>query len=123
MLPKKVIATDSALKLIQSLKKEYKELIFYQSGGCCDGSTPYCYEKNDFKIGENDLLLGEIDSVPFYIHKAQYEYFKHTQLILNALEENGSEFSLEYGTGKSFILESRVFSNEEYKMLKEANQI
>ena len=118
MLPPRVIATDSALDLIKDMQCANGEIIFYQSGGCCDGSVPYCYQKDDFKIGENDILLGLIGGVKFYIHKAQFEYWKHTQLIIDAQTGNGSEFSLEYGSGKRFVLVSRIFSNDEIERLE-----
>ena len=117
MIPEKVIATEAAVELIQKLKEENGNIIFYQSGGCCDGSVPFCYLAEDFKIGENDLLLGQIGGVNFYIHKAQYEYWKFMQLIINAIEGNGSEYSLEYGMGKHFVVESRIFSDEEAHQL------
>lgn len=115
---KRVIATQKALELIKKLQEEYGEILFHQSGGCCDGSVPLCYQKGDFKVGENDTLLGYIGEAPFYIHYAQYEYYKHTQLIINAKEGNGSEYSLEYGSGEMFVLELRLFSDEEIQALQ-----
>ena len=115
---KRVIATQKALKLIKKLQEEYGEILFHQSGGCCDGSVPLCYQKGDFKVGENDSFLGYIGEAPFYIHHSQYEYYKNTQLIINAKEGNGSEYSLEYGSGEMFVLELRLFSDEEVQALQ-----
>lgn len=122
-LPSQVIATQEAIELLESLKKEYGEILMYQSGGCCDGSVPYCYQKQDFKIGVNDKLLGYLNEVPFYIHQAQFEYWKHTQLIIHAESGHGSEFSLEYESAKRFVMQSRLFSDEEYEILKQANKV
>ena len=114
---KQVVATQKALELIQKLKDEYGELLFHLSGGCCDGSIPNCYQKKDFKIGTSDECLGEIGGVPFYISKSHLEYYKRMQLIINAKEGHGSEYSLEYGSGEMFVLESRLFCEEEIKSL------
>ncbi|RDU71572.1 DUF779 domain-containing protein [Helicobacter aurati] len=122
-LPLQVIATQNAILLIRELQLQYGEILFHQSGGCCDGSVPYCYAKGDFQIGSNDVLLGYVENAPFYIHKAQFVYWNHTQLILDAKEGSGSEFSLEYGCGKSFFLDSRIFTEDEYRSLKNAQKI
>lgn len=122
-LPAQVVATQGAASLIRELQSKHGEVLFHQSGGCCDGSVPYCYAKVDFRVGNNDVLLGYIENAPFYIHSAQFEYWKHTQLIIDVKDGNGSEFSLEYGCGKSFFLDSRVFSDEEYRALKDASKI
>ena len=79
----RVIATAAALELIAQLKAEYGEIMFHQSGGCCDNSAANCYLPTDLTIGPYDVKLGELDGVPFYIGKQQYEYWKHTQLILD----------------------------------------
>ncbi|MCL6617758.1 MAG: DUF779 domain-containing protein, partial [Anoxybacillus ayderensis] len=81
----KVIATKAALQLIEKLKAKYGPLMFHQSGGCCDGSSPMCYPQGEFMIGDSDVLLGEIGGCPFYMHAAQYEYWKHTQLIIDVV--------------------------------------
>ncbi len=122
-IPEQVVATQDALMLLKEMKEKHGSIIMYQSGGCCDGSTPYCYEEGDFKIGSNDKLLGYLGEIPFYIHQAQYEFYKSMQLIINVKEGNGSEFSLEYGSGRSFYLQSRMFSDEEVKVLRESGRI
>lgn len=110
----RVTATPAALALIEGLQAEHgAELMFYQSGGCCDNSSPNCYLKGELTIGPYDVHLGEIGGVPFYISASQYEYWQHTQLIIDAVDGQGGTFSLECGTGKSFITRSRLFTDEE----------
>ncbi|MCL7749420.1 DUF779 domain-containing protein [Halalkalibacter alkaliphilus] len=113
----KVTATKEALVLIDLLKKKHGPLMFHQSDGCCDGSSPMCYAENEFMIGESDTLLGEIGNCPFYISSAQYEYWKHTQLIIDVVKGRGGMFSLEGPEGKRFLTRSRVFSAEERALL------
>lgn len=115
----KIKVTDSAKELIQTLKDKYGELMFHQSGGCCDGSQPMCFEKGDFKTGESDVLLGTIEDCEFWIGKDQYEYWKHTQLTLDVIKGRGSSFSLEIPLGYRFITRSRVFTDEEMKELED----
>lgn len=114
---KKVVATDAALELIAFLKAKYGPVMFHQSGGCCDGSSPMCYPQGEFLIGDSDVYLGEIGGAPFYMSKAQYEYWKFTQLIIDVVPGRGGMFSLEGPEGKRFLTRSRVFTEEEQKAL------
>ena len=108
----KVTATEAALKLINHLKTEHGELMFHQSGGCCDGSSPMCFPDGELIIGDGDVLLGEIGGCPFYIAAQQYKYWQHTQLIIDvASGPGGSDFSLEGPDGERFITRSRLFVN------------
>ena len=109
----RVIATPATLELIAQLKAEYGELMFHQSGGCCDNSAANCYLPTDLTIGAYDVHLGDIGGVPFYISASQYEYWKHTQLIIDVIEGTGGTFSLEGNTGKAFLTRSRVFTDAE----------
>jgi len=109
----RVVATDEALALIDLLKAKHGPIMFQQSGGCCDGSAPMCYPKGDLIIGDQDILLGEIGSSPFYMHKCQYDYWKHTQLIIDVVEGRGGMFSLEGVEGKRFLTRSRAYTSEE----------
>ncbi|WP_188454162.1 DUF779 domain-containing protein [Virgibacillus oceani] len=109
----RVTVTDEALTLINTLKEMHGPLMFHQSGGCCDGSSPMCYPRDEFRVGESDYLLGEIGDTPFYMSKDQYEYWKHTQLIIDAVDGRGGMFSLEGPEGKRFLTRSRVFTEEE----------
>uniref|UniRef100_C5D8G7 DUF779 domain-containing protein n=1 Tax=Geobacillus sp. (strain WCH70) TaxID=471223 RepID=C5D8G7_GEOSW len=107
----KVIATEAALELIEKLKAKYGPLMFHQSGGCCDGSSPMCYPQGELIVGDSDVLLGEIGGCPFYISKAQYEYWKHTQLIIDVVPGRGGMFSLEGPEGVRFHTRSKVFDS------------
>lgn len=114
----KVIATAAALELIEVLKKKHGELFFHQSGGCCDNSAANCYLPGELTIGAGDVYLGDIGGYPFYMSKAQYAYWKHTQLIIDVIEGSGGTFSLEGPEGKAFHTRSRVFSDAELAELE-----
>ena len=114
----RVVATEEALQLIDSLKKTHGSIMFYQSGGCCDGSAPMCYKDGDFKTGESDICLGSIGESPFYIHKRQYEYWKHTQLIIDVMDGRGASFSLDSIEERHFITRSRLFTDNEFAIVK-----
>lgn len=114
----RVIATEAALALIAQLKAEHGEIMFHQSGGCCDNSAANCYLPTDLTIGAYDVHLGDIGSVPFYISASQYEYWKHTQLIIDVTDGHGGTFSLEGATGKAFLTRSRLFTDEEWAQLQ-----
>ena len=109
----RVIATEAALELIELLKDKHGPVFFHQSGGCCDNSAANCYLPGELTIGPGDVYLGDIGGCPFYIGKAQYEYWKHTQLIIDVIDGFGGTFSLEGPEGKAFHTRSRVFSAEE----------
>lgn len=111
--------TPAAAELIDELKKAYGDLMFHQSGGCCDGSAPMCYVKGEFKTGESDILLGEIEGCPFYIGKEQYKAWSHTLIIIDVIEGRGSGFSLEAPRGVRFLSRSRIFTPEELSMIKQ----
>ena len=113
----KVIATAAALELIARLQRKHGALMFHQSGGCCDNSAANCYLPGELTIGAGDVYLGDIGGCPFYIGKAQYEYWKHTQLIIDVIDGTGGTFSLEGPEGKAFHTRSRVFSAEELASL------
>jgi len=115
--PARVLATDSALALIAELKAKYGEILFHQSGGCCDGSAPMCYPIGDYLLSPDDVKLGEIGGVGFYMSPSQFEYWKYTQLIIDVVPGMGGMFSLENGTGKRFLTRSRVFTEAETALL------
>ncbi|WP_147802605.1 DUF779 domain-containing protein [Alkalicoccus halolimnae] len=117
-MTERATATEAALDLIEKLKKRHGPLMFHQSGGCCDGSSPMCYPDGELRIGEQDFYLGEIGDTPFYMSKDQYEYWKHTQLIIDVVDGRGGMFSLEGPEGKRFLTRSRVFSEAERKELQ-----
>ena len=109
-----VIATTAALAAIESLVRDRGPVMFFQSGGCCDGSLPMCFEDGEFIIGDHDVLLGYVGRCPFYIDHRQYETWKHTQLILDVGEGDPEGFSLGAGEGKHFIIRSRVCNADEF---------
>jgi len=115
---RQVTATPAALALIDKLKARHGPLLFHQSGGCCDGSSPMCYPQDEFIVGDRDVKLGEIGGAPFYISPSQFEYWKHTQLVIDVVEGRGGMFSLENGEGVRFLVRSRLFTDEEVETLK-----
>jgi uncharacterized protein (DUF779 family) len=115
----RVSATAAALDLLRSLRKKHGPVMFFQSGGCCDGSSPMCYALGDFQVGDADVYLGDLDGTPFYIGAEQFEYWKHTQLIIDVVQGNGGMFSLENGSGLRFLSRSRLFSDDEYARVAE----
>jgi uncharacterized protein len=116
----RVTVTPVAAELIRSLRAEHGALLFHQSGGCCDGSAPMCYPAGEFRIGQADVRLGEIEGVPFYIGGAQFDYWKHTQLTIDAVPGRGSGFSIETPRGLRFLTRSRVFDDAEIDALEAA---
>lgn len=119
----RVIATPAALELIGTLQAQYAELVFHQSGGCCDNSSANCLLPGELSIGAYDEHLGDIGGVPFYISKSQYEYWKHSQLIIDVIDGQGGTFSLESNTGKAFHTRSRLFSDAEWTELQSAGLV
>ena len=114
----RVVATETALALIERLKAKHGEqLMFFQSGGCCDGSAPMCYLIGELPVSRYDLLLGRIGGCEFFISASQYEYWQNTQLIIDVTQGHGSTFSLEGPEGVCFITGSRLFSDDEWEML------
>ena len=111
-------ATPAALDLIAKLQTQHGDLMFHQSGGCCDGSAPMCFPAGEFKVGAADVLLGEIAHCPFYMSAAQFEYWQHTHLTLDVTPGRGASFSLEIPEGVRFIIRSRLFSDAELQDLQ-----
>src|ERR1700742_3644862 len=109
----RVTVTDEAAQLIAALRDEHGELMFHQSGGCCDGSSPMCYPRGEFRVGGSDVLLGEVAGCPFYMSRSQYEYWKHTHLTLDVVPGRGSGFSVEAPEGVRFLIRSRLFTEAE----------
>jgi uncharacterized protein (DUF779 family) len=116
----RVLATDAALDLIERLKKQHGNLMFHQSGGCCDGSAPMCYPAEEFKIGGNDVRLGDIGGCEVFMDADQFAYWKHTQLLIDVVPGRGSGFSLEAPEGVRFLTRSRVFTDDEVDELEKA---
>ena len=113
----RVRATPAALELIKILQAEHGEILFHQSGGCCDGSAPMCYPISDYIVGDRDVRLGPVGGAQVYINREQYEYWKHTQLIIDLVPGRGGMFSLENGSNQRFLTRGRVFTEEEVAAL------
>lgn len=113
----RVTATPAAVTFLNEIRADHGPVLFHQSGGCCDGSSPMCYPRGDFRIGQSDVKLGEIDGAEVWISGPQFEAWKHTQLILDVVDGRGGMFSLDNGREKRFLTRSRVFNDDERSAL------
>jgi hypothetical protein len=120
MTIERVSHTPAAAALIDKLRASHGDLLFHQSGGCCDGSAPMCYPLGEFRIGQRDVYLGTIAGCPLYISGPQFEYWQHTHLIIDAVPGRGAGFSLEAPEGMRFLTRSRVFTEAELAELERA---
>src|ERR1700742_3396790 len=116
----RVEITAAAAQIVEKLQHQHGDLLFHQSGGCCDGSAPTCYPIGDFRVGPQDVHLGEVAGCDFYIGAAQFEYWQHTQLIIDVVPGRGSGFSAEAPEGVRFLTRSRVFTDAEVAALEAA---
>ncbi|HEY1046509.1 MAG TPA: DUF779 domain-containing protein [Bacteroidia bacterium] len=114
---KRIQITEEALQLLRTLKSKHGELMFHQSGGCCDGSSPMCFAKGEFKLGSSDVCLGSIDDCEFWMSRDQFEYWKHTKLTIDVVKGRGSSFSLEIPSGFRFMIRSELFTEKELNEL------
>jgi uncharacterized protein (DUF779 family) len=113
----RVAITKEAEKILKQLIAKHGELIFHQSGGCCDGSAPMLLEKDDMYLDESDILLGNLNGVNFYMNQDQFEYWKHTHLTVDVTKGRGASFSLEIPLGLRFLIHSRLLTEEENAQL------
>jgi len=120
VMVERVLVTDAALDMIARLQRMHGPLMFHQSGGCCDGSAPMCYPREEFRIGGNDVYLGEIGGCQVYMDRDQFAYWKHTQLVIDVVPGRGGGFSLEAPEGVRFLTRSRVFTDDEVDALEAA---
>lgn len=121
--PAGAVITAAAAELLARLAERHGPLMFHQSGGCCDGSSPMCFPRGDFLVGDRDVLLGVLDvgdGVPVWISGPQYEVWKHTQLVIDVVPGRGGGFSLEAPEGVRFLSRGRVFTDEEQARLRAA---
>jgi hypothetical protein len=124
-LPQRIGSTEAANDLIRKLTSVNGPLMFHQSGGCCDGSAPMCYTAGEFRVGGADVLLGELvidqieEPIKVWISLEQFEYWKHTHITIDAVPGRGGGFSLETPEGLRFIIHSRIFTDEEWLILKD----
>ena len=117
----RVKITDEAASIVQRLREKNGELMFHQSGGCCDGSSPMCYPKGEFMVGSSDVWLGGVAGCDFYMAKDQFEFWQHTELTIDVVPGRGASFSLEIPLGLRFVTKSRVFTYEESQNLTETH--
>ena len=113
----RVLVTEAAAAVIERLRREHGPLMFHQSGGCCDGSSPMCYPAGEFRVGESDVLLGEVAGCPFWMSADQFRYWEHTQLTVDVSAGRGASFSLEIPLGLRFLIRSRLFDEEKLSRL------
>ncbi|GDY31939.1 DUF779 domain-containing protein [Gandjariella thermophila] len=111
----RVAITPAAEELLGKLERRHGPLLFHQSGGCCDGSSPMCYPRGEFRVGESDVYLGDVAGTPFYMSAGQYEYWKHTHLTVDVVTGRGSGFSLEAPEGVRFLIRSRLLTDDELR--------
>lgn len=122
-VPPRIVSTDQADALIARLTRQHGPLMFHQSGGCCDGSAPMCFPRGEFKVGAQDVLLGTVaGDVPVWIGAAQFEYWRHTQVMIDVVPGRGGGMSLESPEGLRFIVRSRIFTDEEMIVLEAAGE-
>lgn len=124
----RVDVSDEAAAMLRKLRVQHGDLMFHQSGGCCDGSSPMCYPAGDFLTGDADEHLGDLDlgdgvSVPVWMSKAQYEYWKHTHLTIDLVPGRGAGFSVEAPEGVRFVTRSRLFTDDEWLALKDEHLV
>lgn len=117
----RVLITPEAEIIVNQLRERYGELMFHQSGGCCDGSQPMCFEKGEFRTGDSDVLLGQIAGCDFFMSRDQFEYWQHTQLTIDVTPGRGSSFSLEIPLGIRFVTKSRLYTPSEAADLVEVS--
>ena len=117
----RVKVTEEAAEVVQQLAAKNGPLMFHQSGGCCDGSSPMCYPKGEFIVGSSDIWLGEVAGCDFYMAKDQFEFWQHTELTIDVVPGRGASFSLEIPLGVRFVTKSRVFTYEESQNLVETH--
>lgn len=117
-MTERVMVTEPAKAVIDQLRERHGPLMFHQSGGCCDGSSPMCFPKGELLLDDNDVWLGAIHGCDFLMSRDQFEYWRHTQLTVNVVSGRGASFSLEIPLGLRFIIESRLFTDEEMDDLR-----
>jgi uncharacterized protein (DUF779 family) len=118
MYVERVSVTEKAAAVIDQLRQQHGDLMFHQSGGCCDGSSPMCFAKDDFLVGSRDLLLGEVHGCSFYMASDQFEYYKNMHVMIDVTQGRGSSFSLEIPLGLRFMSISRIFTDDELANLR-----
>ncbi|HAD08570.1 MAG TPA: DUF779 domain-containing protein [Porticoccaceae bacterium] len=114
----RVTVTPAAADVIDQLRAEHGDLLFHQSGGCCDGSAPMCFAVGDFRVGARDVCLGEIHGCKFYMSADQFEYYKNCETIVDVTPGRGASFSLEIPLGLRFMTSSRLYGDDELERVR-----
>ncbi|MCY1046452.1 DUF779 domain-containing protein [Corallococcus sp. bb12-1] len=114
----RVEVTPAAEALLHKMQGLHGPLLFHQSGGCCDGSAPMCFPRGDFRVGQEDVYLGQVVGTPFYMSGSQFEYWRHTHLTVDVVPGRGSGFSVEAPEGVRFLIRSRLFTDDEYRSME-----
>jgi len=117
----RVAITPAAGELLARLAEQHGPLLFHQSGGCCDGSSPMCFPRDEFRIGSRDVYLGDVAGTPFYMSGPQFEYWRHTHLTVDVVPGRGSGFSAEAPEGVRFLIRSRLFRDDEDEAARTEN--
>jgi len=123
-IPSRVDYTEAAAEMLRKLSAINGPLMFHQSGGCCDGSSPMCYLEGEFRVGGSDVLVGEFvisgiqKPIQVWMSASQFEYWKHTHLTIDLVDGRGGGFSLEAPEGKRFLTRSRLFTDAEWAILE-----
>ena len=119
--PSRALITEAAAGLLRRLQDRHGALMFHQSGGCCDGSSPMCYPDGEFLVGDRDILLSILDvgtdGVPVWISGPQFDAWKHTQLVIDVVPGRGGGFSVEAPEGMRFLSRGRAFTEAENQVL------
>jgi uncharacterized protein (DUF779 family) len=115
--PARVLITAAAAALLRRLRDRHGAVMFHQSGGCCDGSSPMCYPDGEFLVGDRDVLLGIVEQTPVWISAPQFDAWKHTQLVIDAVPGRGGGFSIEAPEGMRFLSRGRAFRPDELELL------
>jgi hypothetical protein len=115
--PPRVLITETAAGLLRRVRDRHGALMIHQSGGCCDGSSPMCYPDGEFIVGDRDVLLGIVEDTPVWISGPQFDAWKHTQLVIDAVPGRGGGFSMEAPEGMRFLSRGRAFTAAELESL------
>ena len=117
-MPGRVDITPGAAELVRRLVEQHGPLLFHQSGGCCDGSSPMCFPRDEFTVGGREVYLGEVAGTPFYMGPDQFGYWSHTHLTVDVVPGRGAGFSIEAPEGVRFLIRSRLFTEDELAALE-----
>jgi len=119
----RVSIMPAAAKMVRKMRDQHGDLLFHQSGGCCDGSAPMCFSRGELLVGEGDILLGQVGGAPFFISESQFTYWCHTQLVIDVVPGRGGMFSLEGPEGLRFLTRSRLYEDDEWRWLLEHRKV